>query len=171
MTYDITLNFSDQKNVSGKISVENPNIIKNIFPEYDAEVGITQAQFRQLQEIATYSGEAEILENADFSNGKNRLKLDLIKGKASCQGKLMGLLCGGGYASYIYINVPVGTSMQAIKDRYNLPEGALRNYCKQAGANGDMDNFKTIANQVWFTVDAFAKGNNMTVEEVEALFK
>ena len=62
--------------------------------------------------------------------------------------------------------------MGEIKARYNLPEGALQNYCDVAGCEGgNMDDFETIANEVWFSLEAFAKGNNMSAEEVENLFK
>ena len=62
--------------------------------------------------------------------------------------------------------------MYAIKEQYNLPDSALLDYCKTAGCHGgNRDQFKTIANEVWFSIESFAKGNNMTKEEVEKLFK
>ena len=171
MSITVTLNFSDVKNASGKIEVENENIIKYIFPHFDADKGVTQAEFQQLQNIAMNTGKTDVLEKTDFSDGKNRLKSDIIKGDASIEGKILSLLQGGGWNSYIYVNIPKGTTMAEIKEKYNLPDGALNNYCKQAGCpGGNKDKFKTIANQVWFSAEAFAKKNNMTLEEVEKLF-
>ena len=51
------------------------------------------------------------------------------------------------------------------------PNGALSNYCEQAGCpGGNKDSFKTTANRVWFPAEAFANGNGMTLEDVEKLF-
>lgn len=103
--------------------------------------------------------------------GKDKLKLDIKQGKASFSSGVLNFIIGGKFKGDIYITVPKGTSMHTIKQMYNLPDGALRNYCRVAGyPGGDMDSYGTIANEVWFSAESFAKGNNMTLEEVKALF-
>ena len=95
MSVTVTLNFSDVKNASGEIKVENENVIKSIFPHFDTNKGVTLAEFHQLQNIAKNTGKTDVLEEADFSGGRNRLKSDIIKGNASIQGKFSSLLQGG----------------------------------------------------------------------------
>lgn len=125
---------------------------------------------------------AETTSHAEVSNidtvhskqkpiGKDKLKLDIKQGKANFSSGVWNFIIGGTFKGDIYITVPKGTPMSTIKQMYNLPDGALRNYCRTAGCpGGDMDRFETIANEVWFSAESFAKGNNMTLEEVKALF-
>ena len=146
-------------------------MINNIFPNFDVN-NISQMQFEQLQKIASNSGKADVLEYADISSGENKLKSDIIKGEASFQNGVINFLLGGNLKGDIFVSVPKGTTMADIKEMYNLPDGALSNYCKQAGCpGGNKDSFETIADQVWFSAEAFAKGNNMTLEDVKKLFK
>ena len=170
MPTTLTLNFSDKPNVQGSLKVESENVIKKIFLEYSGK-SITSTQFEQLQKIAQNSGNADVLEVSDISNGKNKLKAEITKGNASFGSGLFNAILGGNYKGDIYVNVPKGTAMSTIKKMYNLPDGALANYCQQAGCpGGNKDNFLSIGESVWFSATAFAKGNNMTLEEVEALF-
>lgn len=171
MTLGITLTFSDKTNVSGTIQVENENVISNIFSDYKNKT-VTSAQFEQLQQIAKNAGDKNVLEACDISNGKNKLKSEITKGNASFDSGLFNMIAGGSFKGDIYVNVPKGTSMADIKQMFSLPDGSLSNYCKVAGCpGGNKDVFKTIANQVWFPAEAFARGNNMTLEEVKALFE
>ena len=170
MTNGITLNFSDKKNVIGTIQVENESVIKNIFPDYKNQT-VTSVQFDQLQKIASNAGKSDVLESADITRGKNKLKTEIIKGNARFDSGVLNFLVGGTFKGDIYVDIPQGTPMSTIKQMYNLPDGALSNYCQKAGCpGGNKDEFETIANQVWFSAEDFAKGNNMTIEEVKALF-
>ena len=113
----------------------------------------------------------DTVEKKTTLNGKGKLTSDIKKGNAKFSSGILNALIGGSYKGDIYINVPQGTPMYEIKQTYNLPDGALRNYCRTAGCpGGNMDEFETIAPEVWFPAEAFAKGNNMTLEQVKALF-
>ena len=173
MTESITLKLSDIKGATGNIKVENNNIniIKNIFPDFKSENGVTSTQFKQLLEIAKIAGDKTVLEAKDIANGINRLKSDITKGNAYITTGFLNLIQGGNWTGDIYLNIPKGTRMDEIKVRYKLADGALRDYCDVAGApGGDFDRFETIANQVWFSIEGFAKGNNLTIEQVKELF-
>lgn len=166
----LTIYFSDLQDSGGTIKVENENLIKEIFPDFENNI-LTTDQFNRLKSICQIDGAADTLEAVDISSGKNRLKSDIIQGKADLSGGVLNVLKGGTYKGDIYVSVPKGTSMSEIKRMYNLPDGALRNYCRHAGApGGDFDTFKTIADEVWFSAEDFARGNNMKLEEVKNMF-
>ena len=64
------------------------------------------------------------------------------------------------------------SGLYEIKKMYSLPDGALANYCKNAGCHGgNKDEFKTIGNSAWFSAEDFAKGNNISYEEALKMFE
>ncbi len=169
MPTDVKLTFSDIKNASGTIRVENESVIRNVLPEYKNK-SVTSSEFKLLQRMAAVSGDELTLEQSDV-RGINALNKKIEKGEAQISGGLLNLIQGGTWKGDIYISIPKGTSMGAIKAMFNLPDGSLRDYCRVAGSpGGNMDTFTTISNQVWFSAENFAKGNNMTLDEVKALF-
>ena len=169
MPSNITLTFSDIKNASGTLKVENENVIKSALPGYKDKT-VTSTEFAFLQRMAAVSGDELTLEQSDVK-GVDALNKKIEQGDAHIEAGLLNLVQGGNWKGDIYITIPQGTSMAKIKAMFNLPDGSLRDYCRAAGSpGGNMDTFTTISNQVWFSAENFAKGNNMTLEEVKALF-
>ena len=166
---NVTLTFSDIKNASGTLKVENEGVISKVLPEYKNKT-VTSAEFALLQRMAAVSGDELVLEQSDV-RGVDILNKKIEKGDAQIESGLWNLIQGGSWKGDIYINIPKGTTMGKIKEMFNLPDGSLRNYSRVAGSpGGNMDTFETFSNQVWFSAEDFAKGNNMTLEEVKAMF-
>ena len=170
MSISISISFSDVQNGSGVINVENKDLVTQIFPNFNDTLKVEE--FKQLTEIAKISGETDVLETADSDNGVNRLKTSIIKGEASLEKGFLNAIMGGNWKGDIYIKIPKGTTMAEIKKMYSLPDGALANYCRNAGSHGgNQDTFKTIANGAWFSAEDFAKGNNISYEEALKMFE
>ena len=170
MSISISISFSDVQNGSGVINVENKDLVTKIFPNFNGT--LKAAEFKQLTEIAKISGKTDILETADTDNGISRLKTSIIKGEASLEKGLLNVIVGGNWKGDIYIRIPEGTTMAEIKEMYSLPDGALANYCRNAGCHGgNKDEFKTIANSAWFSAEDFAKGNNISYDDVLKMFE
>ena len=171
MPFTVTLNLSDNQGQKASINVEKESIIKDIFTTYK-ERTLTTQQYNQLQQIASYAGDIGVLEEADIANGKNRLKANILKGNSRIVGQLENLLQLNPFRTDISVKIPAGTSMASIKAMYNLPDGSLRNFLTGRTSGGNMDR-ETLEEDtwVWFSIQDFAKGNNMTVDEVKELFK
>ena len=137
----------------------------------NVQTNTTSREVSALNTKNTNVSAVDTMETNTQPRGKDKLKLDIKQGKADLSGGILNVLIGGTYKGDIYLTVPKGTPMFEIKQMYNLPDGALQNYCRHAGCpGGDMDVFRTITDEVWFSAEDFAKGNHMTLDQVKALF-
>ena len=171
-TIDFTITSKTATTVKAQFKVADKNLVKSIFPEINANNEITLEQLQYLEKIAAIGGQKDVLESCDI-DGINNLKNNIQNDEATlARGPIQSILFGGGLnGGFIYVKIPEGTNLKDIKSMYDLPDGSLRNYCRTAGyPGGNFDTYETIADEVWFSVEDFAKGNNMTNKEVRALF-
>ena len=129
-----------------------------------------------LQQIQI-AGDFGVLEACDLS-GRSALKNKIKNGDADYEESGIWSAISNFDSSclkndYIYVNVPTGTKMSALKYMFKLPDGALNDYLKSAygKAPGERDDYKVTAGIVWFKAVDFAAGNGMNIDELKAMFK
>jgi len=120
------------------------------------------------------------LEN-EKTNGVKQLEKDIANGDAeytpwySPDKLLCNLIESGGaslFQNEITVKCPNGTTMGEVKEKYNLPDGALKSYvCCGQLAGGNRDTYTVDGGMVWFSAEAFAKNNGLTLEQVKSFFK
>lgn len=166
MPININLTISDASNSKKTIRTESENLISQVLPNYKNKT-VTVSELKLLEGLASASGDKLTLEASDISP-VNILKQRIKHGEAFFDDGITNLLQGGSWNGDIYVSIAKGVPMYEIKEMFNLPDGALSNYCKNAPGNKDLH--ETEAGQVWFSAEGFAKGNNMSLEEVRAMF-
>ena len=149
---------------------------QNAVIKADPSCGLTTIQ---LENGHVYAFDFEV--DGEKKSGISQLKEDIANGCAEYThwynpNIILGAFLqssGGTIQDEITITgIKKGTSMREIKDKYNLPDGALKSYvCLGQHASGDRDAITTDGNTVWFSAKAFAKNNNLTMDQVKSLFK
>ena len=95
MPSNVTLTFSDMKNASGTLKVENEDVIGKVLPEYTNKT-VTSTEFALLQRMAAVSGDELVLEQSDV-RGVDILNKKIEKGDAQIESGVLNLLQGGSW--------------------------------------------------------------------------
>ena len=113
------------------LKVENPNLIKSIFPNYE-DYGVSENEFKWLEKLAKLTGDNTILENSDLATMHmcESMKQGKLEYEKANLGKaLLGTLVGDGWIYEDKVTIsglnPEMTLGEAEK-YFGLRDGALK---------------------------------------------
>ena len=177
---DTTDNIKGQSTLSEKDLAVAATKTKELFGEKsiirrDSSCGLTTIQ---LENGKIYAFDFEVA--GEKPTGITQLMQDISEGNAKYSnwynaGVLLSAMFQSGGVKIqdeIVVTAENGTTMKEIKQKYNLPDGALKTYVSLARhASGDRDKFQVDGGKVWFSAKAFAENNGLTIDQVKSLFK
>ena len=103
---------------------------------------------------------------------ENNLQKDVLEGKARYDESWLT-------SSWdeIFVTLPAGTTVAEVKERYNLPDGSLKNYLILASSHGisswddyEVEDLGEGEGNVWFNAKVYAEANGLTIEQVKDIF-
>ena len=172
MPTNITFKVTGDSSISSYTCLTNDTKFINSIITVGKNNTIKANDVQTLQNIARLSGDANVIEESDIKAIKN-MQTDAANGNATYDKSWFT-------SSWdeIFIKLPAGTTMKEVKERYNLPDGSLKNYLIGASSHGietwddyEVEDLGKGYGQVWFNAKVYAEANGLTLEQVKAMFK